>query len=264
MLSRWNTELTAARSAKRWLSPCRAPTLRTSACFGRSCRGNRADWSISSRSFASPDSRSRLASPSRPTAPAIRWVAVQHQARPHQQHRTRPSSSATPGAELAGKPRWDWNTRLLWTSSIGIRKEVIGKVPDGLRINWYFTDGHFVGPHHEGVVLPGGGDFMRIRHDGIGIVNVITEMLQTRTGARLYCSYGGMFDLGPDGYARAMRNDFDAFPPFVTSPTYTTADKELAWLNRAQCLGLGRVDTNAMRIEADVYVVSVGERKRAE
>ena len=173
-------------------------------------------------------------------------------------------SSGTPGAELAGKPRWDWNTGLLWTSSIGIRKEVIGNVPDGLRINWYFTDGRFVGPDHEGVVLPGGGDFMRIRHDGIGIVNVITEMLQTRTGARLYCSYGGMFDLGPDGYARAMRNDFDAFPPFVTSPTYTTADKELAWLNRAQCLGLGRVDTNAMRIEADVYVVSVGERKRAE
>jgi len=173
-------------------------------------------------------------------------------------------SSATPGGDLAAKPRWDWNTRLLWTSSIGIRKEVIGKVPDGLRINWYFREGRFVGPDHEGVVLPGGGDFMRIRHDGVGVVNVITEMLQTRTGARLYCSYGGMFDLGTDGYARAMRNDFDAFPPFVTSPTYTTADKELAWLNRAQCLGLGRVDTKAMRIEADVYAVSVGERKRAD
>jgi Protein of unknown function (DUF3237) len=111
--------------------------------------------------------------------------------------------------------------------------------------------------------LPGGGDFMRIRQDGIGIVNVVTEFLQTLTGARLYCSYGGMFDLGPDGYARAMRNDFDAFPPFVTSPTYTTADKKLAWLNRAQCLGLGRVDTKAMRIEADVYVVSVGGGKHA-
>jgi len=173
-------------------------------------------------------------------------------------------SSATPAPELAGKPRWDWKTTLLWTSSISIRKEVIGQVPDGLRINWYFTDGRFVGPDHEGIVLPGGGDFMRIRPDGIGIVNVITEMLQTRTGARLYCSYGGMFDLGPDGYARAMRNEFDAFPPFVTSPTYTTADKSLAWLNRAQCLGLGRVDTNAMRIEADVYVVSVGGRKGTE
>jgi Protein of unknown function (DUF3237) len=172
-------------------------------------------------------------------------------------------SSATPSTELAREPRWEWNAKFLWTGSIGIRKEVIGGVPDGLRINWYFTDGHFVGPDHDGIVLPGGGDFMRIRPDGIGIVNVITELLQTRTGARLYCSYSGVFDLGPDGYARAMRNDFDAFPPFVTSPTYTTADKELGWLNRAQCLGLGRVDTKAMRIEFDVYVVSVGGRKRA-
>src|SRR5262249_8725710 len=172
-------------------------------------------------------------------------------------------SSATPSVELAGKPRWDWSAKFLWTGSIGIRKEVIGGVPDGLRINWYFTEGRFVGPDHEGVVLPGGGDFMRIRQDGIGVVNVVTEFLQTRTGARLYCSYGGMFDLGPDGYARALRDDFDAFPPFVTSPTYTTADKELAWLNRAQCPGLGRVDTKAMRIESDVYIVSVGGRKDA-
>ena len=53
-----------------------------------------------------------------------------------------------------GKPRWDWNTKFLWTGSIGIRKEVVGALPDGLRINWYFTEGRFVGPDHEGVVLP--------------------------------------------------------------------------------------------------------------
>jgi hypothetical protein len=172
-------------------------------------------------------------------------------------------SSATAAPEVAAKPRWDWNTKFLWTGWIGMRKQVVGATPDGLRINWCFTEGRFVGPDHEGVVLAGGGDFMRIRQDGIGVVNVMTEFL-ARTGARLFCSYGGMFDLGPDGYNRALLDDFDAFPPFVTSPTYSTADKELAWLNRAACLGLGRVDTNAMRIEFDVYVVSVGDRKRAE
>jgi Protein of unknown function (DUF3237) len=112
-------------------------------------------------------------------------------------------SSAMPGAGLAGKPRWQWDTRFLWTGSIGIRKEVVGALPDGLRINWYFTEGRFVGPDYEGIVLPGAADFMRIRQDGVGIVNV-TELLQTRTGALLYCSYGGMFDLGVDGYARAL------------------------------------------------------------
>ena len=163
--------VTAARSAKRWLSPCPAPTLPTSACFGRSCRGNRAGWSISCRSFASPDSRSRLASTESTDCPRYQVGGsaaggATASATPH----AIAASSAAPGVNLAGKPRWDWNTKLLWTSSIGIRKEVIGKVPDGLRINWYFTDGRFVGPDHEGVVLPGGGDFTRIRHDGIGIV----------------------------------------------------------------------------------------------
>jgi hypothetical protein len=172
-------------------------------------------------------------------------------------------SSAIPSAELAGEPRWEWTTRFLWTGSIGIRKQVVGVMPDGLRINWFLTEGRFVGPDHEGFVLPGAADFMRIRQDGIGIVNV-TEVFQTPTGARLHCSYGGIFDLGPDGYARALRDEFDAFPPFVTAPTYTTADKELAWLNRTQCLGLGRVDTKAMLLEYDVYAVGVGGRKRAE
>jgi hypothetical protein len=164
-------------------------------------------------------------------------------------------SSATPSA--GGEPRWDWDATFLWAGTVGIRKEVVGAVPDGLRINWHFTEGRFVGPDHEGIILHGAADWMRIRKDGVGIVNVM-ECLQTQTGALVYCRYGGIFDLGADGYARALRGEFDPLPPFVTAPTYVTADEELAWLNRAQCIGLGRVDTKAMRIESDVYVITVG------
>jgi hypothetical protein len=172
------------------------------------------------------------------------------------------TAAATPtgGPQLAGVPRWNWETRFLWTGSIGIRKEVVGALPDGLRINWYFTDGHFVGPDHAGTVMPGAADLMRIRTDGIGVVNV-HELLQLNSGERIYCSYGGVFDLGPDGYARALRNEFDAFPPFVVTPTYATSAPALAWLNRTQCISVGRVDTKAMRIEYDVYAVQTGNRK---
>lgn len=172
-------------------------------------------------------------------------------------------TSATPGAEPAGEPRWDWSTRFLWTGTVGIRKEVIGVLPDGLRINWHVTEGRFVGPGFEAVILPGAADWMRIREDGIGVVNV-TEVLQTPRGARLYCSYSGVFDLGADGYARALRDEFDPLPPFMVAPTYTTADKELAWLNRAQCIGVGRVDVKALRAEYDVYVLQVGGRRHAK
>jgi Protein of unknown function (DUF3237) len=162
----------------------------------------------------------------------------------------------------AGEPCWDWDTTFLWTGTRAIRKEVMGALPDGLRINWQVTEGRFVGPHFEGIVLPGGVNWMRIREDGVAMVNV-TECLQTRTGARIDSLYNGIFDLGAAGYARAMRGEFDPLPPFVVAPTYVTAAKELAWLNRAQCIGVGRVDMKALRAEYDVYVVTVGAAKHA-
>jgi hypothetical protein len=157
---------------------------------------------------------------------------------------------------FAGEPRWDWDTTFLWAGTVAIRKEVIGAMPDGLRINWQVTEGRFVGPRFEGVVLPGGANWLRIREDGVAIVNV-TECLQTRTGARIDCLYDGILDLGAAGYARAMRGEFGILPPFVLAPTYATADKELAWLNRAQCIGIGRVDMKTLRADYDVYVVTV-------
>jgi Protein of unknown function (DUF3237) len=87
--------------------------------------------------------------------------------------------------------------------------------------------------------------------------------LQTTTGARVFCSYGGIVDLGADGYARALRGEFDPLPAFVGTPTYQTADMQLAWLNRCQCVCVGRVDMKALRVEYDVYAIEVGGRKDA-
>jgi hypothetical protein len=163
----------------------------------------------------------------------------------------------------AGELRWDWDTTFLWAGTVAIRTEVIGVVPDGLRINLHVTEGRFVGPRFEGIVRPGGVNWLRIRKDGVGIVNV-TECLQTLSGARIDCLYDGILDLGADGYARAIRGDFGILPPFVLAPTYATADKELAWLNRAQCIGVGRVDMKTLRASYDIYVVTAGAAKHVD
>jgi hypothetical protein len=170
--------------------------------------------------------------------------------------------SATPSAELVAEPRWDWTGRFLGSCTIFLRKEVVGTLSDGLRVNWHFKEARFVGPHLEGSFLPGAADWMRVRPDGVAIVQVI-GCLQTTTGARIHCSYGGIVDLGADGYVRALRGEFDPLPAFVGAPTYQTADKELEWLNRAQCLCVGRVDMKALRVEYDVYVIEVGGRKHS-
>ena len=169
---------------------------------------------------------------------------------------------ATPSAELVAKPRWDWAGKFLGGCTIFLRKEVVGTMSDGLRVNWHFKEARFVGPRLQGAFLPGAADWMRVRPDGVAIVQVI-GCLQTSTGARIHCSYGGIVDLGADGYARALRGEFDPLPAFVGAPTYQTADRELEWLNRAQCLCVGRVDMKALRVEYDVYLIEVGGRKHS-
>lgn len=171
---------------------------------------------------------------------------------------------AAPAAALpAGEPRWDWDTTFLWAGTVAMRKEVIGVMPDGLRINLHVTEGRFAGPRFEGVVRPGGASWVRIRKDGVGVVNV-TECLQTRSGALIDCLYDGILDLGAAGYARAISGDFGRLPPLVLAPTYATADKELAWLNRAQCIGVGRVDMKTLLASYDIYVVTAGAAKHVE
>ncbi len=165
-----------------------------------------------------------------------------------------------PIARPPGEPRWNWDARFLGACTITLDKQVVGPGPDGLRIIWRFVEARFAGPVLEGAFLPGAADFMRIRADGVAIVQV-QGCVETRKGARIYTSYGGNLDLGRDGYDRALRGEFDPWPPFVCASTYATADKELEWLNRAQCLIVGRVNMKALRVESDAYFIHVGGRK---
>ncbi len=186
---------------------------------------------------------------------ACPWYRVRSDAAPGEP--SHPPAAATALAEAA--PRWNWNARFLGACTIALQKEGVGDVPDGLRIIWRFAAAHFSGPILFGDYLPGAADWMRIRPDGVAIVQV-QGCIQTPGGARVYTSYGGYLELGPDGYARAQREDFDPWPPFVCAATYATADKDLGWLNRAQCLILGRVDMKTLRVESDAYLVEVGGR----
>ena len=120
---------------------------------------------------------------------------------------SRPRSRAS--EEAASAPsRLAWNTSFLGSLKVVLRKELVGPMSDGLRVNWHITEGTFVGPGHDAVVLPGAADWMHIRPDGIAIVNV-RACFETRERVRVYGAYGGVADFGPDGYARALRDEYD-------------------------------------------------------
>ena len=75
---------------------------------------------------------------------------------------SRPRSRAS--EEAASAPsRWAWNTSFLGSLKAVLRKELVGPMSDGLRVNWHITEGTFVGPGHDAVVLPGAANWMHIR-----------------------------------------------------------------------------------------------------
>jgi hypothetical protein len=60
--------------------------------------------------------------------------------------------------------------------------EVIGPVPEGIRLNIYVTGGEISGPRLSGKLRPVGADWLTIRRDWIGILDVRATM-ETTEGA---------------------------------------------------------------------------------
>ena len=133
--------------------------------------------------------------------------------------------------------------------------EVIGPAPDGLRLNFYITGGEVTGPKVFGRVLPVGADWVRVRPDGIGVIDV-RATFETQDGALIYVTVDGSTDFGEDGYRQTLANR----PPpgatrFRTFLRFYTADPQYTWLNRLHSLGIGEADFAQATVAYDVYAV---------
>ena len=89
--------------------------------------------------------------------------------------------------------------------------EVIGPLAEGVRLNVYVTDGEVFGPRMRGRLRPVGGDWLTLRPDGVGILDV-RATIELEDGALIYTAYGGVAELGTDGYQRFLKGDQ---PPLV-------------------------------------------------
>lgn len=142
-----------------------------------------------------------------------------------------------------------------YTATLRQPMEVIGDTPVGLRINVYVTGGEVTGPRLRGRMLPVGGDWLTVRPDGIGVLDVRATM-ETHDGALIYVTYGGVMDLGADGYQRMLGGN----PPMRTSiqaaPRFLTSHPDYVWLNRLQCLNVGMVDLATSCVSYDTYAVN--------
>jgi hypothetical protein len=166
--------------------------------------------------------------------------------------------SAPPRSVLAGKGQAFPELEYLSHVTVKFDKpEVIGDTPQGVRINYWALGGTMVGPKLRGVVLPRSGDSFFVRRDGVGVIRV-RATFKTDDGAMLSSEYDGSLELGENGYERALVGQFLPLPDAVVAPRFMTGHPKYAWLNRLQCIGVGRVRMEELFFEFDLFAIRPG------
>ena len=157
-------------------------------------------------------------------------------------------------------PRYQWASEFLGAFTVQLAKppESFGPAPDGLHITFYIASGEIHGPKINAKIRGEGGDWMLVRRDGVGVADVRITY-ETDDGALLLSRYYGIFDLGPGGYERALRNEYDPVPPLVLAPQFVTSHPNWLWLNRLQCLAVGRVTMADLLVRFDLYAIRAGQ-----
>jgi hypothetical protein len=105
----------------------------------------------------------------------------------------------------------------------------IGAGPHGTRLTFPITGGLFDGDRLRGKVLPGGGDWVVKRADGVLELD-LRITLQTDDGALVHMTFEGIRDDRAPGA-----------PYFRTLPRFETADPRYDFLNRLLAAGTGEI-----------------------
>lgn len=131
--------------------------------------------------------------------------------------------------------------RPLFTIAFETFPQVIGDVPMGYyRRTGMIASGVFKGEVMSGKALPGGGDWLIQRPDGVIHLDV-RAVLETDKGQTVYMTYTGRLKSSPEAEARRAAGETlgpdDIY--FRTQVQFETAAEELLWLNDIVAFGIG-------------------------
>ena len=128
----------------------------------------------------------------------------------------------------------------------------LGAVPHGIRSIVPVTGGEFEGTRLRGKVLPGGGDWLLLRADGV-LEFDLRITLETDDHALIYMRFQGLRH-GPAAVIAALGRGERVDPAsyyFRTLPGFETSTDRYAFLNRIITVGVGeaRPDGAVHRID---------------
>ena len=132
--------------------------------------------------------------------------------------------------------------------------QVVGDTPLGGRRILYVKRGSFAGPRLRGEVLPGGGDWVLTRKDGVSLLDVRIT-LRCEDGSLVFVSYRGISNIPPDIRARIAKGE-EVSPDqyyFRITPVFETASEKLAWLNRLVAIGIGK--RTSAGVVYDIFII---------
>jgi hypothetical protein len=134
-------------------------------------------------------------------------------------------------------------TELLFEMRVELDRETgqwVGATSRGTRLIGYIKGGTFEGPQLKGEVLPGGGDWLLIRPDGVREPDVRLT-LRTEDGHLIYMAYRSIFRIAPELLERIRQGE--AVDPSAyylrTTPIFETTAEKYGWLNQVVAVGIG-------------------------
>jgi hypothetical protein len=133
------------------------------------------------------------------------------------------------------------NSRPLMTVRIAAAPpQKLDTVPHGIRSIVPVTGGDFDGPRLRGQILPGGGDWLLLRFDGVLELD-LRITLETDDHALIYMTFQGLRH-GPPNVTAALARGEAVDPAsyyFRTVPRFETSTEKYAFLNRIITVGVG-------------------------
>jgi hypothetical protein len=167
-----------------------------------------------------------------------------------------PSPPVSPqlNASKMGSPR-PLLPDLTFLASVALRFETllnVGETPNGVHLQ-FEVSGSVAGPKLKGR-LASSTAYLLVDPDGVGLLNVRAPLVLT-DGARAEFEATGRSDFGSEGYRCATVGDLPS-SPLGWCPRILTGHPRYAWLNRAQCLGVGELRPKELRIDWDLFFVT--------
>jgi hypothetical protein len=132
--------------------------------------------------------------------------------------------------------------------------QMLGDTPLGTRRILYMKRGSFSGPRLRGRILPGGGDWVLLRRDGVAQLD-IRLTLATDDDELIYVSCDGILDIAPATRQRILQGaavDASEYY-FRTALGFETGAQKYCWLNRLLAVGMGKRTSGGM--ETEVFAV---------